>query len=99
MGEREARDELVSDRCGQGLEQSIRVAEEPSERALAREADEHRKAEPGDLLEPPKQLDVVLQGLPEAKAGVDEDPLLRDPGRNREGDALLEESANVADDV
>ena len=56
----------------------LRVAESLPQRALAREADEHRPAEREQHVEPPHELEVVLDRLAEADARVEADPLLAD---------------------
>ena len=51
------------------------------------------------LAEPAQQLEVVLDGLAEADPRVDPDPLLGDPGCDRELDPLGEERLDLVDDV
>jgi hypothetical protein len=52
-----------------------------------------------DLVEAPEQLEVVLDRLAEADAGVEPDALLRDPLAGREREPLLEECLHLVDDV
>lgn len=85
--------------CRNGARQGVRVAEEPSEEALARGADEHRAPEGDELVESGEELEVVLHGLAEADPRVEADPFLGDPRGHREGEPLLEEGAHVGDDV
>ena len=67
---------------------------------LLREVPTHeRPPELAELAEPAQQLEVVLDGLAEADPGVEPDPLLGDPGRERELDPLGEERPDVVDDV
>ena len=73
---------------------SPRVAHDPAERALAREADEHRPAERGQLVEPAHELEVVLDRLAEADPGIEADELLADARGDREREPLLEERAS-----
>src|SRR4051794_83015 len=67
------------------------AAGEPGQERLARRSDHDLEAERGDLVEPPEQLEVVLERLAEADAGVDGDPVFRDALADRERRALLEE--------
>ena len=52
----------------------VRAPDEP----LPRHAHDHRAAEGHDLVQAPQQLEVVLERLAEADAGVEPDPLLGD---------------------
>ena len=72
---------------------------EPLQRALAREADEHRPPEREQDVEPAHELEVVLDRLAEADAGVEADALLGDALRDRECEALLEERGDLGGDV
>ena len=90
-GGRDARGQRAGGRLG--------VAEDPAERALAGDADQHRPAEGDDLAEPPEELEVLLHGLAEAEARVEADPLLRDARVDGEPEPLLEEGGDVAGDV
>lgn len=72
---------------------------EPAEKRLARGADHHRATERHDLVEPPEELEVVREGLPEADPRVEQDPLLRDAVCDRKLHPLLEEGCDLADDV
>ena len=49
--------------------------------------------------QPAHELEVVLDRLPEADAGVEADELLADPRRDREREPLLEERLHLGDDV
>jgi len=75
------------------------VAEEAAEEALTGCSDEYRPPEGRELVEPREQLDVVLDGLAEADAGVQADVLLRDPRIDGEREALLQERLDLGDDV
>lgn len=55
------------------------VAEEPRERALAREADDERPPERGKLRKPAGKLEVVLDRLPESDPGIEADVVLGIP--------------------
>ena len=77
----------------------VRVAEDLPQRALAREADDDRAAQRGQLVEPPDELEVVLDGLAEADARIQAHERLVDPGGDRYPQALLEERLDVFDDV
>src|SRR5439155_24342097 len=78
-------------RCG--------VAHDLAERALPRDPDQDRPPERGELVEPPKELEVVLDRLPEADPGIEADRLLADSLRNRERQALVEEARDLGDHV
>ena len=69
------------------------------EEALARGAEHDRPPELPQPREPAQQRQVVSDGLAEADAGVDQDLLLGDAVLRREHHALLEEGADVVDDV
>ena len=73
--------------------------EQPAEEALAGHADDHGTADRGELAEPAQQLDVVLDGLAEADAGIEADALLGDPRRDGEREPLLEERPDLRHDV
>ena len=88
-----------SDARGDRAGRRGRVAGQPAERALAGEADDDRPAEREQDVEAADELEVVLDRLPEADARVEADPLLRDPGVDREGKALLEERRDLGCDV
>ena len=87
------------DAGGDGPRERVRVAEKAPEEALAGGADEHRPPERHELVEPGQQLDVLLDGLAEADAGIQADVLLRNPRLDREGQALLQEGLDLGDDV
>src|SRR6185437_16388889 len=61
-----------------------RVAGELPERALAREADHERAAEREQDVEPPEQLEVVLDRLAEPDAGVEADAVFAHAVLDRE---------------
>ena len=63
-----------------------RLAEDARQRRLARHADQHGAPQRDDPIEPPEELEVVLGRLPEADPRVDADPVLGDPGVDRERD-------------
>src|SRR5439155_21664167 len=67
------------------------IADDLAERALARKPDEQRTAEREQDVEPPQELEVVLQRLAESDSGVKADPVFADAARNREPEPLLEE--------
>ena len=69
------------------------------ERALAREADEHRPSDRDQLRQAPDELEVVLDRLAEPDPGVEADELLADPLRHGEREPLLEERLHLGDDV
>src|SRR5919108_204402 len=69
----------------------VLAAGEAAEEGLARGADEHRETDRDDLVQAAQQCEVVLDGLAEADARVEHDPLLGDALREGEGGALLEE--------
>ena len=91
------------DRGGQARRQRarlrVRIAEDASERALAREADEHGAAERNQLGQASHELEVLLHRLPEADSGVEHDALLVDAGVDGEPKPLLEEGDDVGHDV
>jgi hypothetical protein len=67
----------------------LRVAEHAAKRALAREAHEHRAPDRDQLVEPPGELEVVLDRLPEADPRVEAHVLLADSVRDRGRKPLL----------
>src|SRR5207237_7343156 len=73
------------------------IARELAERALAREADEQRPSEREQDVEPAHELDVVLDRLAEADAGIEADALLAHSLLDREAQAHLEEGGDLAD--
>src|SRR5947209_2591288 len=86
-------------RGGDARAEEVVGAGQLSQRALARVADEHRAAEPEKDVEATHELEIVLDGLAEADAGVEADPLLRDPSRHGERQPLLEERRDLTGDV
>src|SRR3954452_3566496 len=56
----------------------VLAVQEPPEEALARGAEQHREAEGDDLAEAVEELEVVVDRLAEADAGIDGDALLGD---------------------
>src|SRR5439155_20536939 len=77
----------------------IGVAEQLAERALAREADDHRPTECRQLVEAADQLEVVVDRLAEANSGVEADPLLGNAGLDGEHEPFLEERSDLAHHV
>jgi hypothetical protein len=77
----------------------VRVAEDPAERALAREADQHRPAQRDERVESPHELEVLVDRLPEPHSWIEADPVLAHTARNRQLEALLEEPCDFGDDV
>jgi len=69
----------------------IVAADELAEGALAREADQHGAAERQQDVEPPDQLEVVLERLPEADTGIEADAIFAHAAPDREAHALLQE--------
>ena len=80
-------------------EQVVRARSSRAQRALAREADEHRPPEREQDVEPAHELEVVRHRLAEADARVEADPLLGDALRDRERQPLLEERRDLGRDV
>ena len=76
-----------------------RIADDPSERALSRDSDQHRPTQRAQLVEAAQQLEVLVGRLAEADPGIDADPLLADPLLDGEREALLEEGQHIGDDV
>ena len=72
---RDRRREAGGQRAGRGRW----IAEDPTERALAREADDYGPAEGGEDIEPSNELEVLLHGLAEADAGIEADSFFGDP--------------------
>src|SRR3954467_7089207 len=66
----------------------LRIAGEPAERALAREPDQDRASESEQDVEAAEQLDIVLDRLPEADAGIEADPVLAHAVLDRESHPL-----------
>jgi hypothetical protein len=64
------REHVRGDRPGQALGHV--AAGDPPEEALARRADHDRAPERDDLVQPAQQLEVVLERLAEADAGVEQ---------------------------
>ena len=77
----------------------VGIADDAAERALAREADQHGTPEREQHVEAADELEVVLRRLAEADARVEADPLLRNPLRDGEREALLEERRDLRGDV
>ena len=84
-------------RCDRAGE-SIGITELPTEEALSGRSHEHRPAKGHELVEAGK-LDVVLQVLAEADPGVETDVLFGNPGRDGEGEPVIQEGLHVRDDV
>ena len=83
-----------------GPSRRLRVAEQPTEEALARRAEQHRTAERVELTEAVQQLDVVLHRLAEADARVDADALfVRCPAPVAKRQPLLEERHHLRHDI
>jgi hypothetical protein len=59
----------------------------------------HGPTERDDLIQARKQLEVVIDRLPEANPRVEHDPLLCHPFPDRERHPILEEGRNLADHV
>ena len=91
------RDDVRGDRPGHALGRA--AAGDPAQEALARGADDDRPAELDDLVQAGEQLEVVVDGLAEADAGIEPDSLARDAVRDRMLEALGEKRADVGDDV
>ena len=70
-----------------------------ADEALARGADDQRPAQLAQLAEPAQQLEVVLERLAEADPGIEPDPLLVDPGGDRDLHPLGEEGLDLVDHV
>ena len=75
-------DDGGGDACRKGPGRRLGVAQDPAERALAREADDDGPTEGAQDVEPPDELEVLLDGLAEADAGIQADALLGDAGRD-----------------
>ena len=71
-----------------------RQVEHRAEEALARDPDQDRAAECGDLLETGEELEVVARGLAEPDAGIERDRLGGDAGAHR---AVAPQPQPVAD--
>src|SRR5512143_1462408 len=76
-----------------------RQAEDPAQEGLAREAEQQGTAEATERLRAAQDLEVVVEGLAEADAGVDDDPLRRNAGGARSADPLVEEGRDLAHEV
>src|SRR5947209_8223863 len=76
----------------------ILAVHEPPQRALAREADEHRTAERKEHVETAHEVEIVLERLAEADPGIEADAVLTHAARDREAHALLEECSYLARD-
>jgi hypothetical protein len=88
-----------SARRGRGRASRPGPHDDPCQRRLAGEADEHGPSDRDDAVEAPDELEVLVGRLPEADPGVEADPLLGDAGRDREREPLLEERRDLRDDV
>src|SRR5579862_2891159 len=77
----------------------IVAVDELAERALAREADQHRAAEREEHVEAPDELEVVLERLAEADARIKADAILTHAALDREPHAVLEERRDLACNV
>ena len=76
-----------------------RPAEHPADRALARDPDEQRRAQGGEVRQILEQRQIILVPLAESQPGIERDGVGRD-ARGEAGRALLEqEAADLADRV
>src|SRR6476660_8766333 len=75
------------------------IAHDLAQRALARDPNENRPAQCGQLVETSQELEVVLHRLAEADPGVEADRLLRDSLLDRERKPLVEEARDFGNDV
>ena len=87
------------ERACQGSCGRARIADDPSERALPRDSDQHRPTQRAQLVQASQELEVLVGRLAEADPGIDADPLLGDSLLDGERDALLEEGQHIGDDV
>src|SRR5215211_1300872 len=77
----------------------VGIAEDLPQRALAGESHHEWPPERRQLIQPPDQLEVVLDRLAEADAGVEADAVFGDPRLDCKAQSLLEERLHVVDDV
>jgi hypothetical protein len=87
------------DAGGEGAGGGGRIADNSAERALPREADDYGAAERGQDVEAADELEVLLDGLAEADARVEGDPLLRNAGVDGESQSFLEEGGDLGHNV
>ena len=87
------------DARGHRARDRLRVAEHAPERALPRGADQDRPPERDDLVEPADELEVVLDRLAEADAGVEADALLGDAGATANESRSSRKADHLGDDV
>src|SRR6266851_4505921 len=89
------RGHCCTNRRSGGPDLRVRVAEDPRQRALAREPDQDRPPDRDELVEAAHKLEVLLDGLAEADARVEADELLADTRGDCECKPLLEECLHI----
>src|SRR5260221_9398844 len=80
---------------GDGPDLSVRIAEDPCQRALAREPDQDRPPDRDQLVQAAHELEVLLDGLAEADPGIEADELFAHTGSDGEREPLLEERLHI----
>ena len=81
------------------IRSSTGLAGDLAQKRLTGGAECDRSPERHDLVQPAEQLEVVLSRLAEADPGVEQDPLLGHPMRDRERHPLLEERLDLGYDI
>ena len=92
-------DDGGGDACRKGPGRRLGVAQDPAERALAREADEHRASEREEDVEAPHELEVLLDGLSEADPRIDANSRLGDARVHGDAQPLFQEAGHLRRDV